>query len=177
MRHRWFRALPIFFVGTVITAVGTTIYQSDTVIFVGMVIMGLGVVAMWVSEAGNLGLKSFPGPVAFVLGSIITAMSMTIRPSNPLLCGGIILTGLGTIAMWVVLFGEWGTSSAIVAVLFSAGVATEAIGMTIVPSDLMIMVGMIATGIGAFAMWAYETNKEAEEEEKASEEKAPVYKS
>jgi hypothetical protein len=51
----------------------------------------------------------------------------------------------------------------------------QAVGLTVVPSDMMIMGGMIVTGIGAFAMWAYESGKEgAGEEEKTSEEKAPA---
>ncbi len=59
-KHRWVRVSPIFFAGTVVTAVGTTIDKSDMVTFVGMVIMGLGVVAMWVAQA-NPGLKIFRG--------------------------------------------------------------------------------------------------------------------
>jgi hypothetical protein len=172
MRQAWFRISPIFFVGTVITAAGTTVDKSDTVVFVGMVIMGLGVVAMWLASTGKPSLKSATGPLAFIGGSVLTAMSMTISPSNPLLCGGMILTGVGTIAMWLV--GKWGRSSALVAILFTAGVAMQAVGLTVVPSDMMIMGGMIVTGIGAFAMWAYESGKGAGEEGKTSEEKAPV---
>ncbi len=100
-----------------------------------------------------------------------------INPSNPLLCSGMILTGLGTIAMWVVLVGKWSPSTAIVAVLFSGGVITESLGLTVVPSDLMIMVGMIATGIGAFSMWAYETSQDEQGGEKTSEKKTPVIES
>ena len=167
--QRWFRASPIFFVGTVITAAGTTTYKSDTVIFVGMVIMGLGIVSMWLAEAGKPKLLALPGPLAFIAGSVLTAMSMTINPSNPLLCSGMILTGIGTLVMWVALEGKWGLSAVLISILFTAGISIEAVSLTIVPSDLLIMVGMIATGIGAFAMWAYETSNDEEEEEETSE--------
>ena len=168
-KHRWVRVSPVFFAGTVITAAGTTIHKSDMVTFVGMVIIALGVIAMWAAQA-NAGLKHFPGPVAFMAGSVISAMSMTINPSNTLLCSGMILTGLGTIGMWVVMVEGWSAGSALVSVLFSGGIVTEALGMTVMPSETMIMAGMIATGVGAFAMWAYETYQQAAEEEKKSRE-------
>lgn len=165
VRQSWFRVSPIFFLGTVITAAGTTVYANDMVIFVGMLIMGLGVVTMWIAETGKPRLATLPGPLVFIAGTVLTAMSMTINPSNPLLCGGMILTGLGTIVMWLIYIGKWGISAALVAVLFSAGVIMEAIGLTIAPSDLLIMIGMIATGIGAFGMWAFELVLETDEKE------------
>ena len=173
MRQAWFRISPIFFVGTIITAAGTTVAKSDMIVFVGMIIMGLGVVAMWLAETGKPGFKSVWGPLAFIGGSVLTAMSITIIPSNPLLCSGMILTGGGTMGMWLV--GKWGRSSALlVAILFTIGVAMQAVGLTVVPSEMLIMGGMIVTGIGAFAMWAYESGRETGKEEKKSEEKAPV---
>jgi hypothetical protein len=169
-KHRWVRVSPVFFSGTVITAIGTTIAKSDTITFVGMVIIALGVMAMWAAQA-NPGLKHFPGPVIFLIGSMLSAVSMTINPSNMLLCIGMIMTGFGTIAMWVVMVEGWSTGAVIVSVLFSGGIITEALGMTVIPSDMMIMAGMIATGLGAFSMWAYETHlNSAEEEKKAKEE-------
>jgi hypothetical protein len=170
MRQAWFRISPIFFVGTIITAAGTTVSKSDMIVFVGMVIMGLGVVAMWLAETGKPGLKSIPGPLAFIGGSVLTAMSITIIPSNPLLCIGMILTCGGTMAMWLI--GKWGrTPALLVASLFTIGVAMQAVGLTVVPSDIMIMAGMIGTGIAAFAMWAYESGKGSNKEEKTSNEK------
>ena len=133
MRQAWFRISPIFFVGTIITAAGTTVAKSDMIVFVGMIIMGLGVVAMWLAETGKPGFKSG--------GSVLTAMSITIIPSNPLLCSGMILTGGGTMGMWLV--GKWGRSSALlVAILFTIGVAMQAVGLTVVPSEMLIMGGM-----------------------------------
>lgn len=168
-KQRWLRVSPIFFLGTIITATGTTLLESDMIIFAGMVIMGLGVVAMWIAETGRFSIKYLPAPLVFMAGTVITAMSMTVVPSNPLLCGGMILTGLGTIVMWLIYVGKWNTGAAIVALLFTAGIVIEALGLTIIPSDLMIMIGMIATGIGAFAMWSFELVLDTEEEEQAPE--------
>jgi hypothetical protein len=139
------------------------------IIFVGMLIMGVGVVAMWMAETGKPRLATIPGPLIFIAGTVVTAMSMTINPSNPLLCAGMILTGVGTIIMWLVYVGKWGINAAIIAVLFTTGVCIEAVSLTVIPSDLLIMVGMIATGIGAFGMWAYELVLETDEEGSSSE--------
>jgi len=164
MRQHWIRVSPIFFIGTVTTAAGTTIYQDDLTIFIGMIIMGLGVVAMWMAETGKLRLVTIPGPLIFILGTMLSAMSMTITPSGELLCGGMILTGIGTIIMWLVWVGRLGINSAIVAILFAVGIIIEAISLTVMPSDLLIMIGMIATGIGAFGMWAFELILEKDED-------------
>src|SRR4030042_462515 len=173
MKQHWFRVSPVFFIGTVIAAAGTTIYKNDTVIFVGLLIMGLGVVAMWMAETGKPRLATIPGPLVFIAGTVITAMSMTISPSNPLLCGGLFLTGIGTAAMWLIYVGKWGINTHLIAILFTTGVIIEAVSLTVVPSDLLIMVGMIATGIGAFGMWAFELVLETDEEGSTSE-KTPV---
>ncbi len=172
LQQQWFRASPVFFFGTVATAAGTTVYPSDAVLFIGMSLMGLGVVAMWVAETGRPTWKSVWGPIVFVAGSIASAMSMTLNPSDLLLCVGMMLTGVGTVWMWVVWVAEWGINTALVVVLFTAGVTMEAISLTIVPSGLMTMLGMIATGIGAFAMWAYETDLEGRKDEELAEAKA-----
>ncbi len=176
VKQRWFRVSPVFFLGTIVTAGGTTVYKSDATIFAGMILMGLGVIAMWIAETGRLKLKTLPGPALFIIGSVLTAISMTIDPSNPLLCAGMILTGLGTIVMWQVSVGKWGFSAAVVAVLFSAGIILEALSLTVIASDLMVMIGMIATGMGAFAMWAFglvdEREKEKEEEKPAAQKTA-----
>lgn len=164
-KQRWLRVSPVFFLGTVITAAATTVYKNDTAIFTGMIIMGMGVVAMWVAEIGKFNLKSLPGPLLFIAGSVLTSMSLTINPSNPLLCGGMILTGLGTVLMWLMSVGKWGLYAALVAALFTAGITLEAVSLTVISSDLMIMIGMIATGLGAFAMWAFELTTDGEEKE------------
>jgi hypothetical protein len=163
-RKKWFRVSPMFFGGTIITSMGTTTIQNDTMIFAGMLIMGVGIVAMWIAETGKPNLLSFTGPLVFLAGSLLSAMSMTIYPSNALLCGGMILTGAGTLGMWVLSLEKRELSVIFVAVLFMAGIALEAVSLTLIDSNLMIMIGMIATGIGAFTMWAYETNYEGEEE-------------
>jgi hypothetical protein len=168
-RQRWVSASPVFLLGTTITAVGTTIAKNDLTIFVGMVIIGLGVVAMWVAETGRPRVGTIPGPLVFIGGSVLTALSLSLVPSNPLLCLGMILTGAGTIAMWVVWIGGWTGGTFLVGVLFAAGIITEALGLTVVPSDVMILAGMIATGLGAFAMWAYETTTEQEERKSQQE--------
>lgn len=168
VQRPWFRVSPIFFLGTVVTAAGTTIQKSDAIILVGMIIMAIGVVAMWIAEIGKLKVKALPGPLMFMVGSVLSALSMTRNPSNMLLCIGMILTGIGTIAMWAISMGELRISTAIVVVLFCGGIITEALGLTVAPSDMMVMVGMIATGIGAFAMWAYETNEDPEESKEKS---------
>jgi hypothetical protein len=163
-QKKWFKVSPLFFIGTVITAMGTTTIQNDSVILAGMIIMGLGIVAMWIAETGKPSILSITGPLVFLGGSLLTAMSMTVNPSNPLLCAGMILTGAGTMAMWILSLEKKELSVIFVAVLFMAGIALEAVSLTLVDSSTMIMIGMIATGIGAFAMWAYEINSEGEEE-------------
>ena len=106
---------------------------------------------MWTAETGKLKLKKLPGPALFIVGSVLTAVSMTIDPSNPMLCGGMILTGLGTIVMWQVSAGKWGFNAAVVAVLFMGGIVLEALSLTVITSDMMVMIGMIATGMGPSA--------------------------
>jgi hypothetical protein len=164
----WFRVSPIFFMGTIVTAAGTTVYKNDKAIFAGMILMGLGVISMWVAENGKFKWKSIPGPLVFMLGSILTAMSMTIIPSNPLLCAGMILTGLGTMVMWLIAKESWTINGILVGLLFMAGITLEAVSLTVFPSDVMIMIGMIATGFGAFAMWAFDLSED-KDEEKGSE--------
>src|SRR4030042_4493282 len=137
MKQHWFRVSPVFFIGTVIAAAGTTIYKNDTVIFVGLLIMGLGVVAMWMAETGKPRLATIPGPLIFIEGTVLSAMSMTITPSGEMLCGGMILTGIGTMVMWLVYVGRLGINSAIVAMLFTIGIIIEAVSLTVVPSDLL----------------------------------------
>ena len=170
-KQPWFRVSPVFFLGTIVTAAGTTVYKSDMTIFIGMILMGLGVVAMWTAETGKLKLKKLPGPALFIVGSVLTAVSMTIDPSNPMLCGGMILTGLGTIVMWQVSAGKWGFNAAVVAVLFTGGIVLEALSLTVISSDMMVMIGMIATGMGAFGMWAFGLGDEDKKEEKSAEAK------
>jgi len=161
-RKKWFRVSPVFFIGTVITSMGTTTVKNDSIIFAGMLVMGLGIIAMWIAETGKPNWLSITGPLTFLAGSVLTAMSMTVYPSNPLLCSGMILTGGGTLGMWALSLEKREPSVIFVAVLFMAGIALEAVSLTLVDSSLMIMIGMIATGIGAFAMWAYENNMEGE---------------
>jgi hypothetical protein len=169
VKQRWARVSPVFFVGTVVTAAGSTTIQNDTVIFIGMIIMGLGVVTMWIAETGKPRLVTLPGPLVFIAGTVLTALSLTLIPTNPLLCAGMIATGIGTIAMWLVYVGKLGVNSLVVALLFTAGVITEAVSLTVYPSDLYIMIGMIITGIGAFGMWAFELVLDSDEEKSADE--------
>ncbi len=49
--------------------------------------------------------------------------------------------------------------------------------MTVIPSEMMIMAGMIATGVRVFSMWAYETYLDATEEEKKYKEEASISES
>jgi len=148
----WPFLLPVFLGGAVTTAFGLTIAESDQVIFVGMVLTGIAVVSMWLPGKG-LHLSTGTVITAFVTGSACTAMALTVQPSNGLFLAGMILTGVGIIGMWLV--GKSGRLAQMTAGTFMSGISAQAVGLTVAPSDPLVMVGMIMVACGVFGMWVY----------------------
>ncbi len=148
----WPLVLPVFLVGAVTTAYGLTIAEDDRVIFAGMVLTGFGVVSMWLPGKG-IRLSTVTVIAAFILGSACTAMALTVQPSNALFFAGMVLTGIGTIGMWLV--GKEGRVAHLTATTFLGGITAQAVGLTVAPSDPLVMVGMILVAASVFGMWVY----------------------
>jgi hypothetical protein len=150
-RH-WPLLLPIFLVGTVATAYGLTIAESDRIIFAGMVLTGIAVVSMWLPGKG-IRPSTTAVIMMFIIGSACTALSLTVQPTNTLFCAGMMLTGAGTIGMWMV--GKTGKLATVTGVTFMSGISAQAFGLTITPSDPFVMLGMILIAGAVFGMWVY----------------------
>ena len=81
------------------------------------------------------------------------AMTLTVQPSNVLFFAGMVLTGVGIIGMWLV--GKTGPLAQGAAATFIGGVSAQAFGLTLTPSDPLVMAGMILVSGGVFGMWVY----------------------
>ena len=148
----WLYIMPLFLAGSVITAAGVTMAESDTVILVGMVLTGVAVVAMWLPGKG-LNLLTFGVMVAFVGGSGLTALALTVNPSNAFFLWGMILSGAGIVGMWFI--GKEGRLAQGVAACFLGGTSLQAVGLTVSPSDALVMAGMVGVSVAVFGMWLY----------------------
>src|SRR5690606_28640551 len=91
-RPAWIYIMPVFFAGSVTTSVGLTIAASDRVILAGMVLTGLAVIAMWLPGKGGLTLVTASVIGSFISGSALTAMALTVHPSNTFFLWGMVLT-------------------------------------------------------------------------------------
>lgn len=148
----WLYILPLFLAGSVTTAVGVTIAESDQVILVGMVLTGMAVVAMWLPGKG-LNLMTLGVMAAFVGGSGLTALALTVNPSNAFFLWGMILSGAGIVGMWFI--GKEGRLAQGTAACFLGGTALQAVGLTVSPSDTLVMAGMVGVSVAVFGMWLY----------------------
>src|SRR5690606_5477498 len=119
----------------------------------GMVLTGLAVIAMWLPGKGGLTLVTASVIGSFISGSALTAMALTVHPSNTFFLWGMVLTSLGIVGMWFV--GKAGRLAQGTAACFVAGSALQAVGLTVSPSDAMVMAGMVAVSVAVFGMWLY----------------------
>jgi len=154
----WPYVLAIFLAGAASTALGITILESDKMIMAGMILTGLGIASMWLPGKGRLQLRTVLVLLAFVAGSVFTAVSLTIQPSNPMLFAGMVLSSTGIAGMWSI--GKTGRLVLGVASTFVAGILLQAVGLTLAPSDLLVMMGMFLVSAAVFGMW-FEGNRES----------------
>ena len=148
----WVYVTPVFFAGSVTTAAGVTVAESDTVILLGMVLTGIAGVAMWLPGKA-LHVPTLAVMLAFVGGSALTALALTVNPSNTFFLWGMILTGFGIIGMWFI--GKEGRLAQATAAAFLGGTTLQAFGLTVTPSDMLVMSGMVGVSIAVFGMWLY----------------------
>jgi uncharacterized membrane protein len=158
--RRRLMVLPLFAAGVVATAAGETVAASDTITMAGIVLTALGIVAMWAVDDDQRGAVASGGAAIFLTGAGLSAVAMTVNPSNPLLCAGMIATGIGTNGMWL---GDksdrWAYS--VVAVSLG-GIVALAVGLTVGASNVLAMLGMVLIGAGVAGMWMYGAEDEAE---------------
>ena len=154
----WPYVLAVFLLGGTCTAIGITVAENDYLILAGMVLSGVGVVSMWLPGKGALRLSTTGVLVAFVAGSICTAISLTVHPSNPMLFAGMVLSSVGIAGMWLI--GKESRFSRLVAGCFVSGITLQATGLTAVPSDVLVMLGMVLVPSAIFGMW-FEANRPA----------------
>ncbi len=152
---------PIFFAGTFATSAGITVAKNDMMVLLGVVLTGIGVIAMWLPGKGGLRLSTGAVLGAFVGGTLLTALSLTIRPTNDYLFWGMVLLGLGIVGMWLI--GKSDRIAQAIAALFIVGNVVQAAGLTIMPSALVVMCGLMLVGAGIFGMWWYETREQKPE--------------
>ncbi|MEX1022072.1 MAG: hypothetical protein WD058_02885 [Dehalococcoidia bacterium] len=149
----WKFIMPVFFAGSVTTATGLTVIPNDSIILLGMVLTGIAVVSMWLPGKGGVRLQTAAVMLIFVTGSGLTGLALTVNPSNTLFFWGMVLTGIGIIGMWLV--GKTGPLALGIAGAFVAGTSLQATGLTIAPSDALVMPGMILVSGSVFGMWVY----------------------
>ncbi len=154
----WPYVLAIFIAGAASTALGITVAESDVMIMAGMVLTGIGIASMWLPGRGPLRLRTLAVILAFVAGSAFTAVALTIEPSNPLLFVGMMLSSVGISGMWAM--DKEGRLARAVAATFVLGIFLQALGLTALPSDLLVMAGMLGVSTAVFGMW-FEGNREA----------------
>ncbi len=152
----WPFVLAVFLAGGTCTAIGITVAENDLLILAGMILSGIGVVAMWLPGKGALRAATAGVLLAFVAGSACTAVSLTVNPSNPLLLAGMVLSAIGIAGMW--LLGKQGRFPRAVAGSFVSGITLQAVGLTAVPSDVLVMLGMVLVPFAVFGMW-FEANR------------------
>lgn len=148
----------ILFAGIATTAVGVTVAANDTVVLAGIVLSGIGVVAMWLPGQGGLRLSTSTVIGAFVIGSALTGLAMTVNTSNALLFWGMVLVGLGIIGMWWI--GKSGLLAWAVALVFTLGNCLQAAGLTLAPSNVLVLCGMVLVGASIIGMWVYDNQEE-----------------
>ncbi|MDA0270506.1 MAG: hypothetical protein O2798_09215 [Chloroflexi bacterium] len=147
----WPFVLAAFVGGGLSTAMGLTVAASDTLILVGMTLTGIAVVSMWLPGKGAIRWQTFAVMLAFVSGSACTAMALTVNPSNELLLLGMVLTSVGIAGMWGT--GRVGRLPLGVCAFFVSGTSIQATGLTLMPSDFLVMAGMVLVSSSIFGMW------------------------
>ncbi|MCB9483079.1 MAG: hypothetical protein H6675_03625 [Dehalococcoidia bacterium] len=152
----WPYVFAVFLAGGTCTAVGITVAENDYLILAGMILTGVGVVSMWVPGKGALRPSTAGVLLAFVSGSVCTAISLTVNPSNPLLFAGMVLSSIGIAGMWLI--GKESRFSRVVAACFVGGITLQATGLTAMPSDVLVMLGMVLVPSAVFGMW-FEANR------------------
>jgi len=157
VRQIWPYVLAIFIAGAASTALGITVAESDTMIMAGMILTGIGIASMWLPGRGPLRLRTVAVLLSFVAGSAFTAVALTIQPSNPLLFIGMLLSSIGIAGMWSI--GKEGRLARAVAATFVTGIFLQALGLTALPSDLLVMAGMLGVSTAVFGMW-FEGNRD-----------------
>lgn len=149
----WPYVLAIFLSGGVMTAVGLTVASNDRLVLGGMMLTSIGIVSMWLPGRGALRLRTVAVIATFLLGNFCTAISMTLSASNQLLFVGMVLSALGIGGMWAI--DKHGLLARAIFVAFVRGTSLQALGLTVMPSDLLIGLVMTSVSGGIFGMWLH----------------------
>lgn len=149
----WPYVLAIFLSGGVLTALGLTVFFNDTLVFAGMLLTSVGIVSMWVPGRGAVRRRKALVIGFFLLGNLMTAVSLTVSTSNVLMLGGMTLSAIGIAGMWLI--DKEGVLAQVISLAFVSGAALQATGLTVFRSDLLIGVGMVAVSGGIFGMWVH----------------------
>lgn len=147
----WPYVLILFLGGGTMTALGIMVLSNDLLVFAGIVLTSVGIAGMWLPGRGPVRNGKALAIASFLFGNVCTAASLTLSASNNLLLTGMIFSSAGIGSMWLI--GKRGLLPIIIWWTFVVGTALQALGLTVLPSKLIVSAGMMLVSGSVFGMW------------------------
>ena len=94
-------AVGAFLSGNFSTATALTLSTSNRLLLVGMILSAVGIASMWFIGVGKRGPLPMAIWAAFVLGTSLQAVGLTVFPAGPLVGAGMVLVSGGIFGMWL----------------------------------------------------------------------------